>query len=193
MWVTPAEGGNRYPEWFEVTKVPVAEEPSNPNFQKRQQIQRVLLKHFDEALQSQIEVRHVMSRRVRTVEPTTDMFALREAMEQEGFRHLLVMQDEKLLGVISDRDVKSRNGRLARNVMTADPLSVTPGTQLSNAMTMMLHRRISCLPVIEDGKLHGILTTTDMLMTLQCLMKLLDRAHAAASEPPAEELAALSA
>ena len=155
---------------------PAPEEPSHPNFRKRQQIQRVLLKHFDAALQSQIEVRHVMSRTVRTVAPTTDMFVLREVMEQEGFRHLLVMQHDKLLGVISDRDIKSRSGRLAQNVMTANPLTISPATQLSHATTMMLHRQISCLPVVDAGEVQGILTTTDLLTTLYRVLNWLDAA-----------------
>jgi CBS domain-containing protein len=108
---------------------PIADDPTNPNFQKRQDIQRVLLK-------------------------------------------------------ISDRDIKGRRGWLARHVMTASPLTVTPVTPVNQAISMMLHRRISCLPVVENGQVKGILTVTDMLMTLQCLMKLLERSTTADEPVP---------
>src|SRR5262245_11413671 len=151
---------------------------SNPNFRKRQEIQRVLLRHFDDALQSRIEVRHVMSRTARAVGPSALVNDLQELMEREGFHHLLVLQNDKLVGVISDRDIHGRRGRQAQHIMTANPLSVSPGTQLAQAISIMLHRRISCLPIVEQERVVGILTVTDMLMTLQCLMKLLERASA---------------
>lgn len=153
------------------------EAPSNPNFRKRQEIQRCLLRHFDEALQSRIEARHVMSRKVRTVDPGTPVSDLKALMEMEGFHHLLVMRDDKLLGIISDRDVANRRGRTAANIMTPRPQTIAPTTQLSQVITLALQRRISCVPVTEDGFVKGILTTTDMLMTLQCLMQLLERQH----------------
>lgn len=151
--------------------------PSNPNFRKRQEIQRCLLRHFDEALQSRIEARHVMSRKVRAVDPGTPVSDLKALMEMEGFHHLLVMRDDKLLGIISDRDVANRKGRTAANIMTARPQTIVPTTLLSQVITLALQRRISCVPVAEDGFVKGILTTTDMLMTLQCLMQLLERHH----------------
>jgi len=161
---------------------PIAEVPSNPNFHKRQEIQRVLLRHFDEVLHSRIEVRHVMSRTARTIPPTALVSDLQEIMESEGFHHLLVLEKNKLVGVISDRDVHVRRGKLARHVMTVQPLTVSPGTQVDQAISIMLHRRISCLPIVEQGQVVGVLTVTDMLMTLQCLMKLLKRS-ASGEEP----------
>src|SRR5688572_2956469 len=156
----------------------IAEEPTNPNFIKRQEIQRILLRHFDNSLDGRIEVRQVMSRRVHSVQPTTAVEDVTEIMEREGFHHLLVMKEGSLLGVISDRDFKSRRGWVARHIMTACPLTVSPSTQLNQAITMLLHQRISCLPVVEEGKVCGIMTATDMLMTLQCLIKLLERGEA---------------
>lgn len=182
---TAIVGHGRYRQWrakravqeidFQAEIAP--ESPSNPNFRKRQEIQRCLLRHFDEALQSRIEARHVMSRKVRAVDPGTPVNDLKALMEMEGFHHLLVMRDDKLLGIISDRDVANRKGRTAANIMTARPQTITPTTLLSQVITLALQRRISCVPVAEDGFVKGILTTTDLLMTLQCLMQLLERHH----------------
>ncbi len=179
-------GHNRYRKWHArraVTEIdcPVEtkpEPPTNPNFKKRQEIQRVLLRNFDDVLQCRIEARHVMSRKLRTVEPTTSINDLKAMMETEGFHHLLVMKKDKLLGIISDRDIANRNGRRASDIMTPQPKTIFPDTLLSHAITLALHWRISGVPVVENDQVKGILTTTDMLMTLQCLMQLLERANA---------------
>jgi CBS domain-containing protein len=184
-------GRNRYRQMrsrravteIECTAEPVVEEPTNPNFEKRQEIQRILLRHFDGALHSRIEVRHIMSRKVRAVQPTTSVEDLQTVMESECFHHLLVMKGEALAGVISDRDVRSRSGRRASDIMTANPLTVSSTTHLNQAITAMLHRQISCVPVVDGGQVKGILTSTDVLMSLQCLMQLLERSHTA--EEPA--------
>ena len=122
-------GHSRYRKWHARRAVKeidcqteiAAEAPINPNFKKRQDIQRVLLRNFDDVLQSRIEARHVMSRKVRAVEPTTSVSDLKAMMETEGFHHLLVMRKDKLLGIISDRDIANRKGRRAADIMTAQP------------------------------------------------------------------------
>jgi acetoin utilization protein AcuB len=161
-------------------------EPSNPSFVKRQEIRRVLLKHLGEVLQSRILVRHVMSRRVRAVEPGASVAMLREVMTEEGFHHLLVMSQGTLLGVLSDRDLCGRCGKRAQDLMTRQPLTVSPDTPIGQAITTLLRHRISCLPVVEHGAVQGILTTTDMLLTLQCLLQLLEQAPVLAEAALAE-------
>jgi acetoin utilization protein AcuB len=153
-------------------------ESSHSSFVKRQEIRRVLLKHLGEVLQSRILVRHVMSRRVRTVDPSASVADLRDTMTEEGFHHLLVMQQGKLVGVLSDRDLCGRCGKRAGDLMTRQPLTVGPDTPVGQAITTLLRHRISCLPVVAEGEVQGILTTTDMLLTLQCLLQLLEQAPA---------------
>jgi CBS domain-containing protein/Flp pilus assembly pilin Flp len=154
---------------------PNLEDPTHPNFAKRQEILLVLLRHFDNALESRIEVRHVMSKKVRAVAPETPLSDVRTLMDSERIHHLLVLQQDKLLGVISDRDVHRRQGRRAKEVMTKEILTVSPGTQIGQAVSTIINHQISCLPVIENGHVQGILTTTDIAMTLQCLMHLVER------------------
>ena len=161
-------------------------EVSNPSFVKRQEIRRVLLKHLGEVLQSRILVRHVMSHKVRAVEPSASVAMLREVMTEEGFHHLLVMSQGKLLGVLSDRDLCGRCGKRAGELMTRQPLTVSPDSPIGQAITTLLRHRISCLPVVEDGAVRGILTTTDMLLTLQCLLQLLEQAPVLAEASLAE-------
>src|SRR5262245_40407772 len=97
-------------------------------------------------------------------------------MTDSPFRHFLVIQaDGRLAGVFSDRDVLRALGRTpnwqAKNVsgvMTHKVFTVTPETPLSVAAAEMLSRRINCLPVVgSDGKVCGIITSTDLLRSYQ--------------------------
>jgi predicted transcriptional regulator len=94
-------------------------------------------------------------------------------MHDSRIRHLLVVHGQELQGIISDRDVAERTGRTAANIMTRNPIAVSPDTPAIQAITTMLAGRFSCLPVVEDGKLLGLLTTTDLMMALQCTLQLM--------------------
>ena len=87
-----------------------------------------------------------------------------------------------MLGVISDRDLTQRVGRYARDIMSAKILSAAPETELIPAVTMMMNRGISALPVLQQGKPIGILTTTDVMLVLQCLMLIKQRDELATAE-----------
>jgi len=103
---------------------------------------------FRRRLHSRIEARHVMSRKVRAVEPTTSVSDLKAMMETEGFHHLLVMRKDKLLAssaIATSPIAKAR----AVDIMTAQPKTIFPDTLLSHAITLALHWRISCVPVVE--------------------------------------------
>jgi acetoin utilization protein AcuB len=99
-----------------------------------------------------------------------------QLMTDSPFRHFLVIHaDGRLAGVFSDRDVLRALGRTpnwqAKNVsgvMTHQVFTVRPDTPLSEAAAEMLSRRINCLPVIgDDGKVCGIITSTDLLRSYQ--------------------------
>jgi CBS domain-containing protein len=100
-------------------------------------------------------------------------------------RHLLVVNEaDQLVGVLSDRDLSKSGGRTAQDVMTAEPMTVTPDMPNSPAITTLITKHISSLPVVEAGKLVGVLTRTDLMLSLQCVLQALQRAGA--SQPPAD-------
>ena len=95
---------------------------------------------------------------------------VRTIMQAEGFKHLPVVETKRVLGVITDRDVRQHAAHLdetlVETAMTADPVTVSPDTTIEEAASVMLVRRIGCLPVVQSGGLVGIITTTDLLRAL---------------------------
>ena len=120
-------------------------------------------------------VSHWMTTGLRHARPDDPLFRGLELMAEQGIRHVLVMQDDQLRGIVSNRDViratsKSEDGRLdlhntsLGDVMTPMPLhAVTPETTLSEAAGVMHHQRISALPVLKGDGVAGLITTDDIL------------------------------
>lgn len=126
----------------------------------------------------------IMSRDVETVDPDVSLMEIQDVLRKRGFRHLLVVEKGVLIGVISDRDVLRAVSpflntlseaprdvktlmRSAREVMRADPVSVSPDTPIEEAAGMLLKHTISCLPVTNDGReIEGIVTSKDLLRHL---------------------------
>jgi CBS domain-containing protein len=125
-------------------------------------------------------VADVMTKAVITLS-TTDSFAEAvKLMTTRDFRHLVVTDDKQtLLGVISDRDILGAMGSLSdwrvkqvRQVMTPDPITATPETLLSIAVSTMLAKKINCLPVVDyNGAVCGIVTSTDIMKSYQNILE----------------------
>lgn len=160
--------------------VPDIEQLSDKNsdarlFAKRQQILATLMGDVRALSAGEVAVRHVMSTRLTTVEPAADVKEVAALMQEKKLRHMLVCDAGKLLGIISDRDLVGKTGHTAGDIMTPSPQSVPSDTLLSPAVTLMMRKRISCLPVVDEGRLCGLFTTTDLIMTLQCAFQLLEK------------------
>jgi acetoin utilization protein AcuB len=102
-------------------------------------------------------------------EPASDALA---RMRDASVRHGVVLAAQDVVGVISDRDLGGRRGGLARkgrtveDMMAADPLVASPEMSATEAAFVLREHRIGCLPVIEAGKLVGIVTRSDLLEAL---------------------------
>lgn len=123
----------------------------------------------------------IMSRDLVTIGPDEALMEIRERFEQGGFHHLLVVDNDELIGVISDRDVlqalspfldtlaeEHRDvrtlGQSARKIMRSEPLTVHSDTDIKEAASILLDHSISCLPVVSaSGRLEGIVTSKDIL------------------------------
>jgi acetoin utilization protein AcuB len=88
-------------------------------------------------------------------------------MHRGGFRRLPVVSNGTLIGIVTDRDVRLHAGHLERTrvngAMTEKVRTVSPSTTLEEAAQIMLKLQIGGLPVVENGRLVGIITTTDIM------------------------------
>lgn len=116
-----------------------------------------------------MRLRDVMTAEVVTVAADTPVSTARTLMRQHGIRHLVVVEGERLVGIVSERDLGGRGAaasardRPVRDLMTPDPVSATPATTLRQAANLMRGRTIGCLLVVDGGHVVGIVTTTDLL------------------------------
>ncbi len=146
---------------------------------KRQEIYRVLCRNLKNLLSSNVKVGHILSNLPVTVLPNKPVAELEALMKDHQIRHLLVCDaDGKLLGVVSDRDVSTAQGSTAANIMTPHPCTILASADLRTAITIMLKHRFSSLPVLEDERLVGIITVTDLIIMLQVTLQLLDKFNA---------------
>jgi acetoin utilization protein AcuB len=125
-------------------------------------------------------VRDIMTRSVETATPDETVLQACDRFRDCGFRHLPIVEDGALVGIVSDRDVLRAAGpslgfvafddtpgpetdRPLREIMSRDMLTADPGMSIEDAADAMLRHEVSALPVLEDGRLIGIVTTDDVL------------------------------
>jgi acetoin utilization protein AcuB len=114
-----------------------------------------------------MRVAEVMSDRVETVGAEESAEKALRRMRTRRIHHLVVMLGARAVGVVSARDLESvadpRSFRTVGEVMSAPAVTAEPHMTIRQAANLLRGRTIGCLPVLEDGKLVGILTATDML------------------------------
>jgi len=99
--------------------------------------------------------------------PEEKLSTIQTRMHEGNFRCAPVLDHGRLVGIITDRDVRSHMGRAdqveAKLAMTENPVTVAPTTPLHAAARLLFERKIDALPVLEDGQLVGVMTTSDVL------------------------------
>jgi acetoin utilization protein AcuB len=125
------------------------------------------------------------------VKPRDSAAHARALMEQHRFNQLPVFQGPRLVGIVTDRDLRDAFPSLAEaaipsrrrppkgaepstipveDVMTADVLTVEPDTPLDEAARLLRRERIGALPVVSAGRVVGIVTRSDLLGALGQLL-----------------------
>jgi nucleotide-binding universal stress UspA family protein/CBS domain-containing protein len=108
-----------------------------------------------------------MTPRPVSADPAEKLSTVRDKMIAGGFRTMPVLSGGKLVGVITDRDLRSHEGYLdhteVRLAMTAEVTTVTPSTPIHAAAQSLLEHKIGAMPVIEGERLVGIISTSDVL------------------------------
>jgi nucleotide-binding universal stress UspA family protein len=111
-----------------------------------------------------------MTRHPVTAAPSDKLSALHSKMVQGRFHSIPIVQDGIPVGILTDHDIYACSGSLDETVASTkvgQPLiTVSPSTTLREAARLLCERKISALPVVEEGKLAGVITTTDILGAL---------------------------
>jgi acetoin utilization protein AcuB len=109
-----------------------------------------------------------------TATPEDLLIQARLKMQKGSFRRLPVMSDGQLVGIITDRDIQQHVGLLDRTevkaAMSKKPITVTPGTTVETAAQILLKEKIGGLPVVEKGRLVGMIATSDILQAFLDVM-----------------------
>jgi len=130
-----------------------------------------------------VKVSDRMSRDVITVQADDPIREAVDLVEQRQLRRFPVMKGDDLVGIVTDRDLRNATASSViltekkfhdflldtvkvESVMSANPSTVTPDSDLKDAARLILELNVGGLPVVEGGRLVGIITETDLINTL---------------------------
>ncbi len=132
-----------------------------------------------------MKVEKIMSKRLITVEMDDRLKVVKVIFDNANIHHLLVVEADKLFGVISDRDMlkalspnigtlsETRRDAVTLNkrvhqIMTSDPVTLAPDSDISDAVEIFNNYDISCIPVVDDkNKPVGIISWRDIIKAIK--------------------------
>ena len=120
------------------------------------------------------KVRNILEekgRKVVSISPEVTVFGALEVMQEKNIGGLLVMDGEKLVGIFTERDYsrkvilkgKSSKNSLIKDLMTPNPITVTPDATIEDCMHLMTNKYIRHLPVVEDERVVGVISIGDVV------------------------------
>jgi acetoin utilization protein AcuB len=139
-----------------------------------------------------MKVKELMSKKLITVDPDDKLDRVFFLFTMENIRHLPVVEKNKLVGILSDRDIKKtlvpkkniierRDGTTiqlstskVKSIMQRRTITIEPEKRAADAAAIMVKRKISVLPVTHKDKLVGIITATDILQAFVKMSNTLD-------------------
>jgi CBS domain-containing protein len=115
-------------------------------------------------------VREAMTASVSSVSPSQSLADAAEVMKGEDIGSVPIVEDGRLKGIVTDRDIVTRAVAERRDPQTVrveeiashDLVTVDPGQDLDEALALMAHHKVRRLPVLEDGQLVGMLAQADV-------------------------------
>jgi len=125
-------------------------------------------------------VKEVMVKEIATLDVNDELSLANDIMRLGRIRHLPVVDGNRLVGLVSERDLfrsslaqvlgyggsESRNLMKAlriKDIMVKEVTTISPEAKLFDAVKLMIDEKIGCLPVVEDDRLVGLITETDIL------------------------------
>lgn len=132
---------------------------------------------------------HIMTRRVVTVDLDDTLLTIRHIFEKTGFHHLIVLSDDKVAGIISDRDLLKATSpfidtiserqrdrmtleRKAHQIMTRDVLTLTSSDTIVSAVALFNRNTVSCIPIVnEHNEIEGIVSWRDIMRYVESMVE----------------------
>lgn len=143
---------------------------------KRDVLWQQLIEDRDLLLKNQIEARHVMTQRPIVIGKATPGKEIARLISQHSVEHLLVCDEDQILqGIVHADDHRQRPRASAAEILCSPQSSVTPKSPLNAAISQLIDQRVSFLPVVDQEILRGVLTPTDLVLTLHCSLQLWQR------------------
>jgi CBS domain-containing protein len=128
-----------------------------------------------------MKVRDIMIKEVATLDINDELSLANDIMRLGRIRHLPVVDGSRLAGIISERDLFRSSLAQAlgygtkatrdlmktlriKDIMVSEVTTVSPDTAVCQAVRLMVDRKIGCLPVVENDRLVGLITETDVMI-----------------------------
>jgi CBS domain-containing protein len=127
-------------------------------------------------------VRDIMSKDVKVVRPDTTMKEVVATMNKFGIGSIIVVQGERPVGIITERDILRRQVEpclapetlTAKHAMTSPLVTINEEASIEEAAKLMARKKAKRLPVMNNGKLVGILSYTDIVFKVPKMLSTLE-------------------
>ena len=132
-------------------------------------------------MEGNLLVSEIMSENVRTVRPNSTVTEIVRKMNKFEIGSVVVVEGEKPVGIITERDILRRvlevtlasEALKAKEIMSAPLITISDQSTVDEAARIMIDKRIKKMPVVREGKLVGIVTSTDVMRSEPRLVELL--------------------
>ncbi len=143
---------------------------------KRQRTCRRLSNNTAMLMTGDIEIRQIMTRTPETIRPRDTMERARQMFAKQGTEYLVVSKpDGTLVGLLSRYYIARTKAKRVSDAMLPRPFYVSMDTMLSPTVTQMLNEGVSCVAVVENKRVIGIVTTQDIQLTFQAVLHVLSK------------------
>jgi CBS domain-containing protein len=131
---------------------------------------------------SLVPVRDIMSKNVKVVRPDTTAQEVVATMSSFDISSILVVQSERPVGIITLRDVLTKvvvqclapRALTARQIMSSPLVTINESATVEEAARLMAQKKVKTLPVMDNDKLVGILTFTDIVFEVPKMLSVLE-------------------
>jgi len=127
-------------------------------------------------------VRDVMSKEVKVVRPDTSIKEVVATMNKFSIGSIIVVQGDRPVGIITERDILRRlvepclapEALTARQIMTSPVLTISETADIEETAKLMARKKVKRLPVMNNSKLVGMITYTDIVAKVPTMLSILE-------------------